>query len=234
MKYGFRDFMEIIEKLRGENGCPWDREQTHESLRPCMIEEAYELVSSIRIYRETGSPDNLREELGDVLLQVAMHSQIAGEEGLFTIDDVIQEVSEKMVRRHPHVFGQAEVNDSDGVLKNWEEIKSAEKAGKDWVPTPLREIPRELPSLIRGVKVQKKIGKLYADGTEREVNLGRLESVTRTLEERLASPEIPHQEMEQAFGEALLELTRLAAQKKVNLEQALDDKIEELIKGHGE
>ena len=110
-KYTYEDFLEIIKTLRSENGCPWDREQTHESLKACMMEEAAEVVSSIRIYSQTGDYENFVEELGDVLLQVVMHAQIGEEEGLFTIEDVINEVAKKMVRRHPHVFGNLEVNE---------------------------------------------------------------------------------------------------------------------------
>ena len=149
----FEEFLKIIETLRGENGCPWDREQTHTSLKPCVMEEAAELVCAIRIYDQTGNSENMQEELGDLLLQVVMHSQIAQEEGLFTIEDVINTVSEKMIRRHPHVFGSVYAENSDQVLNNWEEIKKAEKEGKSWIESPLREIPPELPSLTRAVKV---------------------------------------------------------------------------------
>lgn len=130
-KYTFDEFRKIIAKLREEDGCPWDREQTHTSLETCMIDEAAELVSSIRIYEKTGSYDNMCEELGDVLLQVIMHSQIAEEEGLFTIEDVITGVSEKMIRRHPHVFGIGRADSSEDVLRNWEEIKKKEKEEKN-------------------------------------------------------------------------------------------------------
>lgn len=236
MKYTFDDFQKIIQKLRSENGCPWDREQTHESLRPCMIEEAYELISSIRIYQETGSPENLREELGDVLLQVAMHSEIAEEEGLFTMEDVIQEVAEKMIRRHPHVFGQMQVENSNEVLRNWEEIKRGEKEGKDWALTPLREIPQELPALIRGVKVQKKINKLYGGQETDEVVLERLGNFILELKKERHSEdkETYRKSKEEIFGDILLEITKLAASYKLNPEQILFDKIEERIKEYGE
>ena len=144
-RYGYEDFLHIIETLRGENGCPWDREQTHMTLRPCMMEEAAEVMAGIRTYDATGDYGNLREELGDVLLQVVMHAQIAKEEGIFTMEDVVDEVAEKMVRRHPHVFGEAHVNGSDQVLENWEEIKKKEKQGTREAAAPLREIPSELP-----------------------------------------------------------------------------------------
>lgn len=236
MKYTFDDFQKIIQKLRSENGCPWDREQTHESLRPCMIEEAYELISSIRIYQETGSSENLREELGDVLLQVAMHSEIAEEEGLFTMEDVIQDVAEKMIRRHPHVFGQVQVENSNEVLRNWEEIKRGEKEGKDWALTPLREIPQELPALIRGVKVQKKINKLYGGQETDEVVLERLGNFILELkkEKHSEDKETYRKSKEEIFGDILLEITKLAASYKLNPEQILFDKIEERIKEYGE
>ena len=127
----FGELKEIVAALRAENGCPWDRAQTHDSLRPCMLEEAAELLASIRIFHETGNPENMKEELGDVLLQVVMHSQIAAEEGLFTIEDVINGGSEKMVRRHPHVF-RGEAWDQGTEPEHWEEIKKKEKESQTW------------------------------------------------------------------------------------------------------
>ena len=141
-KYTYEEFLNIIKTLRSENGCPWDKEQTHQSLRPCMMEEAVEVVAAIRTFDQTGDYENLREELGDVLLQVVMHAEIASEEGLFTMEDVVNEVAEKMVRRHPHVFGNVTVDGSGQVLENWEEIKKKEKEGKSHASTPLKEIPR--------------------------------------------------------------------------------------------
>jgi len=120
----------IIARLRAEDGCPWDREQTHASLKPACIEEAAEVICGINMLEETGNPENLKEELGDLLMQVMMHAQIAEEEGLFTIDDVAKGISEKMIRRHPHVFGDVHVSGSKEVLRNWEQIKAKEKEGK--------------------------------------------------------------------------------------------------------
>ena len=127
----FDNFRRIIKRLRAEDGCPWDREQTHGSLKAPVIEEAAEVISGINIYDETGNPENLKEELGDLLLLIGMQAQIAEEEGIFTMDDVISGITEKMIRRHPHVFGDTKVNDSREVLDNWEEIKKLEKAGKE-------------------------------------------------------------------------------------------------------
>lgn len=160
-KYTYEDFLDIIAMLRSENGCPWDKVQTHDSLRPCMMEEAAEVLAAIRIYDTTGNAGNLQEELGDVLLQVVMHAQIAKEEGLFNMEDVVNDVAQKMVRRHPHVFGTVEASTSEQVLQNWEEIKKQEKAGQTWASTPLRDIPIELPALTRATKVLKKVDKLY-------------------------------------------------------------------------
>ncbi len=126
----FDELINIVAHLRSENGCPWDREQNHVSLKSACIEETAEVICGINILDKTGSGDNLKEELGDLLLQVVMHAQIAEEEGLFTISDVIDGIKSKMVRRHPHVFGGAADKGSVEVPMNWEEIKAQEKAGK--------------------------------------------------------------------------------------------------------
>lgn len=122
-RYTFEDYINIIGRLRAPDGCPWDRSQTHESLKSCLVNETAEVLAAIDVWENTGDSDNLCEELGDLLLQVALHSQIASEEGLFTISDVIQNASEKMLRRHPHVFGK----EKGQGLPDWEEIKRAEK-----------------------------------------------------------------------------------------------------------
>ena len=229
-QYSFEDFVKIIERLRAKDGCPWDREQTHDSLRPCMMEEAAEFVSSIRIYHESGSAENMREELGDILLQVVMHSVIAQEEGLFTMDDVIEEVSEKMIRRHPHIFGTVQVDSSAEVLQNWDEIKKKEKEGKSWIESPLREIPKELPSLTRGSKVLKKIDKLYKAAPDRAENA---EKLLETVKELAACDEKTERaKVETLLGDALLGLCEIARREKIPAEQVLMDRIEELIEAN--
>ncbi len=234
MNYTIDDFLEIIRTLRAEGGCPWDREQTHESLKPCVMEEAAELVSSIRIYNKTGNPDNMKEELGDLLLQVVMHSCIASEEGLFTWEDVVQEVSEKMIRRHPHVFGDTVADNSDEVLKNWDDIKRKEKEDKDWIESPLREIPHELPALTRAPKVMKKIDKLYkqADSYEQSVyklqeSVERLLSIEQTKKGAKASQET--QIIQKIIADMLWEISNIARKYKIAQEQILNDKIEDTI-----
>lgn len=245
-KHSFEDFVKIIERLRAKDGCPWDREQTHESLRPCMMEEAAEFVSSIRIYHESGSAENMREELGDILLQVVMHSVIAEEEGLFTLEDVIEEVSEKMIRRHPHIFGTVQADSPEEVLQNWDEIKKKEKEGKSWIASPLREIPKELPSLTRGPKVLKKIDKLYEAAPSGEEMGRRLTEAAEWLcafegeagEKCSAHGKEEKVQLERVLGDALLALCDIARREKIPAEQILMDRIEELIeekegKGYG-
>ena len=226
-EHSFEDFVKIIERLRAKDGCPWDREQTHDSLRPCMMEEAAEFVSSIRIYHESGSAENMREELGDILLQVVMHSVIAQEEGLFTLGDVIEEVSEKMIRRHPHIFGTAEVDSSEQVLQNWDEIKKKEKEGKSWIESPLREIPKELPSLTRCPKVLKKIDKLYEAALKREETIRELQKAVDGLS--ACDEKTEKEQVEKLLGDALLGLCEIARREKIPAEQVLTDRIEELI-----
>ncbi len=149
----FDELKKVIAQLRAPGGCPWDREQTHESLKPSCIEEAAEVICGVNVLSETGNPENLKEELGDLLLQIMMHAEIAEEEGLFTIDDVIKGITEKMIRRHPHVFGDTVVSCSGEVLKNWEDIKAKEKEGKTDVTEYL---PRAFDESIELIEVARK------------------------------------------------------------------------------
>ena len=226
-KYTYEDFLQIIRDLRSENGCPWDKVQTHDSLRPCMMEEAAELLASIRIYDQTGSAENMREELGDVLLQVVMHAQIATEEKLFDMTDVVDEVSRKMIRRHPHIFGTVKADTPDQVLANWEEIKKEEKKGKDWIKSPLQEIPRELPSLTRATKVLKKIDKLYEPGKSYEENVKELQDCAAKLQDLPC--EEGTEELQKVMGDMLLSLSDIARKSKLTAEQILADRIDDLI-----
>lgn len=151
----FEELQNIIAHLRAPDGCPWDREQTHSSLKAACIEEAAEVVCGINILEDTGNPDNLKEELGDLLLQVVMHAQIAEEEGLFTMDDIIQGISEKMIRRHPHVFGEETVSNSGEVLDKWNDIKKNEKTGKEWMDNYLPAAFNEAKELIDKARKRK-------------------------------------------------------------------------------
>lgn len=224
-KYTYEDFLKIVEKLRSENGCPWDKEQTHESLRPCMIEEAYEVTSAISLLKERNIPDNLKEELGDVMLQVVMHSQIAKEEGYFAMEDVIQDIAEKMVRRHPHVFGETKADHTDQVLRRWEEIKAVEKEKKDWIQTPLTEIPKEFPSLLRAVKVIKKAKKTYNIGEDKHSSIQKIRSLSDSLNDSSSQDET-----KEIMTAILMQLCNIAEEDHINIEQALADQIDQWIK----
>lgn len=226
-KYTYEEFLDIIKTLRSENGCPWDRVQTHESLKPCMMEEAAELLASIRIYDQTGNPENMIEELGDVLLQVVMHAEIASEEGLFTMEDVVNEVSQKMVRRHPHVFGTGSADTPDEVLVNWEEIKKEEKKDKEWVASPLKEIPKELPALTRATKVLKKIDKLYEKGNTYEQDVAALQEAVDALKQCKSSDD--DKELGRIIGDMLIGLSDIARISKISQEQVLTDRIDDII-----
>ena len=151
----FEELQETVRRLRSEDGCPWDREQTHGSLKGPVIEEAAEVICGINIYEKTGNAENLKEELGDLLLQVVMQAQIAEEEGIFTLDDVVRGINEKMIRRHPHVFGNEKVTDSGEVLANWEEIKKREKIGKENNSSFLAEAFNEAEVLIDRARKRK-------------------------------------------------------------------------------
>lgn len=154
----FETLVEVIATLRGENGCPWDREQTHTSLKSTLIEETYETVEAI----DSGDPSKLKEELGDLLLNVMLQAQIAAENQDFTVYDVIDTLTEKLIRRHPHVFGNVEVENADDVVNNWEAIKSQE-AGYEDRKSVVDGIPDALPALLRGQKIQKRVARVGFD-----------------------------------------------------------------------
>ncbi len=224
--YSFDEFRTIIQTLRSENGCPWDKEQTHESLKPCIIEEAAELAASIRIYGESGDDTNLCEELGDVLLQVFLHSQIAEEEKRFTIDDVIDRISEKMIRRHPHVFGEEDATTSEQVIQNWDEIKRKEKESQTWVTSELREIPIELPALIRTQKVLKKADLIYNISQNLEETI---ENIKQNLSDIKGQITQENSKLNESVGSLLMNCVNIAQLSNIHSEQALTDKLEELI-----
>src|ERR1700682_2373693 len=155
----FQRLCDIVAKLRAPGGCPWDREQTHESLLPATIEEAYEVAEAARSKNKA----HFREELGDLLLLVVMHAEIAREADRFNIDNVIAEITEKLIRRHPHVFGESDARDAGAVLKQWEAIKREEKKGDQHY---LANLPRALPALMRAQKAQSKVARMNFDWTE--------------------------------------------------------------------
>lgn len=220
--YNFDDFCGIIEELRSEHGCPWDREQTHVSLKQCLVEEAYEVLEGIDEFENTKDFDNLREELGDLLLQVIMHSVIAKEEGLFTIEEVINEIAKKMIRRHPHVFGDVLVQSSEGVIKNWEDIKKQEKSSKQR-EDGFESIPKAFPALLRAQKVVKKSNKMYGEGAFWTDSEWKKEIAT------LSSEKEEQKKLEDTLGRVLFEACKLAQKKHLNAEQCLSEYINRYI-----
>lgn len=215
--YSFDELREIIAALRSEHGCPWDRKQTHESLRTCLLEETYEVWEGIRLLQETGNSENLREELGDVLLQVVMHSQIAEEQGAFNLDDVVTGISKKMIHRHPHVFGDASVKNSGEVRENWEELKKQEKKSPETPLQELQSVPKTFPALIRTVKLQKKVDRLFEKQPEKEESVRDAVELLRNLNEENA---------ERSIGKMLIEICNLARIFGVSAEQVLMDESE--------
>ena len=225
-KYSFKDFQEIIARLRAKDGCPWDREQTHESLRQCMVEEAYEVQEAIDILSETGESGNLCEELGDVLLQVVMHAHIAQEEGLFGMEDILYGISEKMIRRHPHVFGTGRAKDSEEVLANWEDIKKKEHGEKTETES-MRRVAKALPANIRAMKIQKKADKAGYDFGGATENFARVENGLEGLKncDNYQNMEA----LEEEYGEFLFNTIQLGRILGINTENALTKATEKFI-----
>jgi tetrapyrrole methylase family protein/MazG family protein len=210
--YGFEDLITVVEVLRSEEGCPWDREQDHKSIRRDFIEETYEVIEAI----DTENPELLREELGDVLLQVTFHAQIEKEEGRFTIDDVANDICVKLIHRHPHVFSDVQADTSEKVLSNWEKIKSEEKERKT-VTDKLRAIPPMLPALMRAEKVGKKAS--CFDFPDADSVMQKVYEELDELKGAMLEGNAEH--IEEEMGDLLLTVTSLCRKVGVESEIAL-------------
>lgn len=217
----FGKLHEIVQTLRSPGGCPWDQEQTHESLRKNLIEEAYEVLETI----DEDDPDHMCEELGDLLLQVMLHAQMEEEIGTFTVYDVITTLNEKLIRRHPHVFGEQTAEDANEALLNWNAIKVEEKRKKGIDVTKqsvLDGIPRELPGLMKAVKLQKKAATVGFDWTKLDDVLAKLEEELAELREVIAKPgEAGAQERRDELGDVLFSIVNVARFLKIDPEEAL-------------
>jgi tetrapyrrole methylase family protein/MazG family protein len=201
------DLVRMMHRLRGPDGCPWDREQTHQSLGRHLLEETHETLEAI----DSGDPERLRDELGDVLLQVVFHAEMARQEQTFDIDDVAEGIVAKLIRRHPHVFGDASVDSADEVLVNWELIKREEKGGH-----PVDdEIPATLPALARAAKVQRRAAGTGFDWRTREAALAKVHEELGELERA------PQERAEEELGDVLFAVAALARRLDVDPETSL-------------
>jgi tetrapyrrole methylase family protein/MazG family protein len=210
---GVNAIFEVVKRLRAPDGCPWDREQTHESLRPYLLEEAYELLEAI----DSGDDAKIKEELGDLLLQVAMHAEIADSESRFDAADISEAVAEKMVKRHPHVFGTTKVANADDVLRNWEHQKAheARKSGRE-DESVVDRVPVTLPALAWALGLQKRAARV---GFDFDSPVNTAEAVAEEARE-LAGAADPRQTFEE-MGDLLFAVVSLARRLKVNPEDAL-------------
>jgi tetrapyrrole methylase family protein / MazG family protein len=199
----------IVAQLRSPEGCPWDREQTHQSLKPHLIEECYELIDAI----DAGDDKEIKEELGDLLLQVVLHSQMASEENRFNMDDVASVIADKLVNRHPHVFGETRLPDSAAVLRQWEVIKREEKQERH---SALDGVPKALPALARAQKVQAKAARVGFDWDEADGALAKVREELREVE--LAS----ENRLPEEVGDLLFAVVNFARKRGLEAEQLLN------------
>ena len=208
----FEAFAEIVAHLRAPDGCPWDKEQTHESLRTHLLEEAYETLTAM----DENDPESMREEFGDLLLQIVLNSQIASEASEFTITQVIKNINDKLIRRHPHVFGDVKVDGVGGVLVNWEKLKEKERGEKKEDKGLLDGVPAALPALIQAYEYQDRAARVGFDWPEVD---GVLDKVREEIEEIKQAQNI--NEVTDELGDLFFVLVNLARWKKVDAESAL-------------
>jgi len=216
----FSELVEIVAKLRGPDGCPWDREQTRETLKPYLVEEFYELIDAL----ENNDAEEMKEEMGDLLFQIVLQSQLSHEEGTFNIDNVVDDIAQKMVKRHPHVFGDREMKTSDDVREWWE--KSKKKEGKNY-ESAMDGVPKALPALIRAQKLQMNATKVGFDWDNIEDVFNKLEEEIAELKEAMSRKK--QTEIEDELGDIFFVLVRIANFVNVNPEDALRKTIRKFI-----
>ena len=215
-RYNFYDLVEIMKFLRAPDGCPWDRVQTHTSIRSNLIEETYEVIEAI----DNNDSDLMREELGDVMLQVVMHAEMADEDGLFDINDVINELCQKLVIRHPHVFGEVKAENSDEALKSWDDVKMATKSQKSQSQA-MDSVSKALPSLMRATKIQQKAAKIGFDWDSVDGAFDKVCEETKELKNAIDNNDSENQVEE--LGDLLFSVVNVARFLKIDSEKALYD-----------
>jgi MazG family protein len=218
----FKRLVEIIAMLRGPDGCPWDREQDHNSLKPYIVEEVYEVVSAIA----DGDDEKLAEELGDLLSQIVMHAQLAEERGAFDIDAVAGRIADKLISRHPHVFGNKEDLTSEEVLHNWERIKHKNAKNHDY--SVLQGVPPSLPALLKAYRVQEKVGHYGFDWKSPDQVVEKLKEEMVEFENALKTGERTKQEEE--LGDLLFSLVNLGRHLQMQAEEALNMTVQKFIR----
>lgn len=221
--YDINDFLRLVTVLRSPGGCPWDRKQTHESIKKNFIEETYEVVEAIN----KADAEGLKEELGDVLLQVAMHSEMESEKGSFDFNDVVNDICKKLVVRHPHVFGDAAVQSSDEALQNWDQVKLKTKGMKKQGEAMIK-VPREFPALMRAQKVQEKAAKAGFDWDDINGAVDKLHEEIDELETALAAG--VGKEIEEEFGDVLFSCVNVSRFIGADSEEALTASTDKFIK----
>lgn len=221
--YDINDFLRLVTVLRSPGGCPWDRKQTHESIKKNFIEETYEVVEAIN----KADAEGLKEELGDVLLQVAMHSEMESEKGSFDFNDVVNDICKKLVVRHPHVFGDAAAQSSDEALQNWDQVKLKTKGMKKQGEAMIK-VPRELPALMRAQKVQEKAAKAGFDWDDINGAVDKLHEEIDELETALAAG--VGKDIEEEFGDVLFSCVNVSRFIGADSEEALTASTDKFIK----
>jgi MazG family protein len=211
----FDSLLDLMARLRGPNGCPWDREQTRESLKPFLIEEAYEVLEAL----DSAQREALLEELGDLLFQVVFHAQLAQELGEFSMADVLERVLDKMTRRHPHVFGDRTVGSAREALSQWEAIKRAEGAHGGKSRSVLDGVPRSLPALLRAQRLQRKAARVGFDWTTPEAAWGKVQEEAHEVEAALASGD--REKVREEFGDLLFSMVNVARLLEIDAEGSL-------------
>ncbi len=213
MSKEFDRLVDIVKRLRAPDGCPWDRKQTLYSLKQNVIEEVFELIDAL----DRKDIDNIKEELGDMLLHVVFHALIAEEDGLFSLDDVVKGISDKLIRRHPHVFGDVKVNGVDDVLKNWEEIKKTEKKHQD--KHYLDSVPKSLPPIERAYKIQKKASRVGFDWDSADSCFEKVEEEFKELKDSVSKKD--KEKIEEEVGDLFFSLINFSRLSKIDASEAL-------------
>ena len=221
MEYDVKPLTDVMNTLLGEQGCPWDKEQTHMSLRRNLLEEAHEVIAAI----DCNDMAHLKEELGDVLLQVVFHAKLAEQEQAFNFNDVVEAITQKMIRRHPHIFSDVAADDAETVLANWEEIKKREKAGQPEANSIMSKLPPTLPALLKAEKVQQKAHRVGFDWDDIQGPKDKIQEELAEIDAAVAG----NGDLEEEIGDLLFSVVNLSRFVNVDPEQALNRSVQKFV-----